>query len=136
MQEIKKRQNQTKDPVILPKSIYSAITKTREKTGEETQVRLFLTLIVSSALLVLFVVFFGEYGVISTNQLSNKEAFLKQRITEMEQEIQKLNQRAIALRTNADYIESQAKKDLGLVRKDEVIFLIPPELQDPLSKED
>ncbi len=80
------------------------------------------------ALLVLFLCFiigwlsFGERGFIHLYKMDKeREAYLK-RIDDLEQEKQSLLEEINRLRTDNDHIESLARRELGLIKDDEILY--------------
>lgn len=80
------------------------------------------------ALLILFLCFiigwlsFGERGFIHLYKMDNeREAYLK-RISDLEQEHQSLLEEIKRLRTDKAHIESLARRELGLIKDDEILY--------------
>ena len=80
------------------------------------------------ALLVLFLCFiigwlsFGERGFIHLHKMDKeREAYLK-RISDLEQEKQSLLEEIKRLRTDKAHIESLARRELGLIKDDEILY--------------
>ena len=68
----------------------------------------------------------GSYGINATNQLEAYEQKLTQQIESMRIEKTLKHEEINALKTNPEYIELVARKNLGLVNTSELIFYLPP----------
>ena len=68
----------------------------------------------------------GSYGINATNRLVAYEKKLTQQIESMHIEKALKNEEINALKTNPEYIELVARKNLGLVHASELIYYLPP----------
>ena len=68
----------------------------------------------------------GSYGINATNQLEAYEQILTQQIESMRIEKTLKHEEINALKTNPEYIELVARKNLGLVHASEFIYYLPP----------
>lgn len=120
--------------VLLPSSFYETpSTPLKSETKkQETEVSLRSTLVVFLLFGAFFVIiaFLGKYGILAFNEMETHQQQLIQDIEVLHNQEQKLLQEVDALQNNPAYIEALARKELGLVHKDEVIyFLRSPEVE-------
>ena len=76
---------------------------------------------------ILFFTVFGDKGLLRIYELRHDKGRINTRLTDAKVENEKLKLEIIALKTDRRYLESIARKDLGLVRSNEVIYQFPPE---------
>lgn len=84
---------------------------------------------------------FGEHGFVHLYQMEKERRSYLERITQLERENKTLLDEIHRLRTDREYIESMGRRELGLVKNDEVLYRFerekgvspPPE---PVRKED
>jgi cell division protein FtsB len=83
--------------------------------------------IISSVFILLFLSFtiFGERGLLRIYHLSQEKEDIQQRIVLVKAENDQLKREIEALKSDKRYIETIARKDFGLVRKNEVIYQFP-----------
>lgn len=85
----------------------------------------------SKWLSLLFIAFLLYFSVIIVNQqltlrnLSQRQRDLQEEITQYESENSELKDQIELLQTNPAYIESVARRVLGLVREDETVYILP-----------
>ena len=118
---------QFKDPAALTNNI-------KDKSSDSDKwLGLTLVLFLLSGSFIILIALLGEYGVLAFQDLKLNEQHLIERIETLYQKEQKLLREIDALQNNFDYIEALARKELGLIRKDEVIYFLPdnPSLQNP-----
>ncbi|MBF0279904.1 MAG: septum formation initiator family protein [SAR324 cluster bacterium] len=118
------------NPVLFNKNYYTIPEKTKsnEKSPEtEGLLRSSLTLFLLFGTFIILIAFFGEYGILSFRELEQKRQNLTAEIQALKEREQNLLHEIDALKNNPEYIESLARKELGLVRKDEVIYFLPEE---------
>lgn len=65
---------------------------------------------------------FGERGFIHLHRMEKERQEYVQRIQKLEQENRKLLEEITRLRSDSQYIESQGRRELGLVREGEVLY--------------
>jgi len=68
---------------------------------------------------------FGERGLLRIYHLDREKEEIQQRAAILKAENDKLKREIEALKTDRRYLESIARKDFGLVRKNEVIYQFP-----------
>jgi len=76
-------------------------------------------------LLFLSFTIFGERGLLRIFHLNQEKEDLQKRAALIRAENDKLKREIEALKTDRRYLESLARKDFGLVRKNEVIYQFP-----------
>jgi cell division protein FtsB len=69
-----------------------------------------------------FLIVFGNNGLVDNYILKEKLNILKEENAEMARENSELRKEIALLRTNAQYIETVARKELGMVKKGDVVF--------------
>ncbi len=133
MSEEFQRKNQ--NSILFSKNFYSSAekSKTQAKTTEpDGSSRSTLILFLLFGTFIILIAFFGEYGILAFQELKQKEQNLTTAIQTLKNQEQSLLQEIDALKNNPEYIESLARKELGLVRKNEVIYFL---LEMPPSSE-
>lgn len=73
-------------------------------------------------LFVLFFTIFGERGLLRIHHLKSEKEEVLKRAEELKSENERLKREIEALKTDRRYLESIARKDFGLVRRNEVIY--------------
>jgi len=87
--------------------------------------RVFL-LIVLLFLILASLTFFGEKGMLHLLRLEKELARIKETNTKIEEENQKLKEEVRRLQHEKRYIEEIARKELGMVKEGETIYLFDP----------
>jgi cell division protein FtsB len=77
-------------------------------------------------LFILFFTIFGERGLLRIYHMNQEKQETKKLLEELKAENEKLKREIEALKTDRRYLESIARKDFGLVRKNETIYQFPP----------
>lgn len=75
----------------------------------------------------LFFTVFGDKGLLRIFELRQDKGKIESRLTASKSDNEKLIREIVALKTDRRYVESIARKDFGLVRSNEVIYLFPQE---------
>jgi cell division protein FtsB len=77
-------------------------------------------------------IFLSEAGLVKSSGLMEKKALLEQENLRLEEENRQLEVRLERIRNDPGYLEDEARKKLGLVRPDEIIYRLAeePELSD------
>lgn len=81
-----------------------------------------LCLILLSLGLILAWLAFGDRGLIHLYQMEKERKAYAERILALEKENQRLMEQVEKLRSDKEYIESEARKELGLLKENEVIY--------------
>lgn len=76
---------------------------------------------------ILFFTVFGDKGLLRIYELKQDKGKIEARLTSARDDNEKLKREIVALKTDRRYLESIARKDFGLVRSNEVIYLFPQE---------
>jgi len=71
---------------------------------------------------ILFFTVFGDKGLLRIYELRQDKAKIEKRLLEIHGENENLKREVVALQSDRRYIERIARKDLGLVRSNEVIY--------------
>ena len=65
---------------------------------------------------------FGEHGFVHLYRMERERQTYMEKIHQLEQENRELMDEIQRLRTDRDYIESMGRRELGLIKNDEVIY--------------
>ncbi len=84
--------------------------------------KIILFVIVSAFLNLLLVIIFGSDGLVDLISLKKETKILKEKNEELARENLTLYREIDRLKNDLDFIESIARKELGVVRKDELVF--------------
>ncbi|WP_305041568.1 FtsB family cell division protein [Geoalkalibacter sp.] len=68
---------------------------------------------------------FGDKGVLNTWRMLQHKESLQEKIAELEAENTKLRREVDALRNDGRYLEGVARRDLGMVKEDELVYQFP-----------
>lgn len=85
---------------------------------------LFAALLV--VVLFLLATLFGERGIMREVQYKRQKEKLEQELGKVEAQNTELRQEIEALRNNRKYIEGIARRELGMVKPDEIVYQFPP----------
>ena len=81
-----------------------------------------LILILLSFLILGIFTFFGEKGILHLFRLKKEVARIKEKNSKLEEENQKLREEVKRLQSDKRYIEEIARKELGMVKEEEIIY--------------
>lgn len=90
------------------------------------QKRVYLAAAGSIAFILFFTVF-GEKGLLRIYELKKDKAVIDARFTAVKEANEQLKREVVALQSDRRYLESIARKDLGMVRSNEVVYQFPAE---------
>ncbi|HET6420588.1 MAG TPA: septum formation initiator family protein [Geobacteraceae bacterium] len=76
-------------------------------------------------LFILYFTIFGERGLLRIYHLTQEKKQVEERVAALQAENDQLKREIEALKTDRRYLESIARKDFGLVRKNEIIYQFP-----------
>ncbi len=107
-----------------PKSEEGQIVSAKET--EEWRSLFTMVLIAGFGAIMIVISVIGSYGINATNQLEAYEQKLTHQIESMRIEKALKHEEINALKTNPEYIELVARKNLGLVHASEFIYYLPP----------
>ena len=96
----------------------------KKEISESNKKRLKILLLASISFFIFIVIaaIFRDDGVIKVYHLNEKVDSLKNNISKLKKENEKLNTEVYALKNDSSYIEKIAREDLGLVKPGEVVF--------------
>jgi cell division protein FtsB len=94
------------------------ITSMKESKGRWK----YLVLVVSIILVITYYTVFGERGVLELRKLERTVEEAKAKTEEVKKENERLKQEIQRLQSDQQYIEKLARQELGLARKDEMIY--------------
>lgn len=82
---------------------------------------------IPAAFILIFLSFtiFGERGLLRIYHLTKEKEEIQKRAAQIKAENDQLKREIEALKSDRRYLESLARKDFGLVRKNEVIYQFP-----------
>jgi len=84
-------------------------------------------LLVGLILLVWYFSLFGEKGLIKIIQLRRERDRIIADVSRMEEENKRLQEEIKRLRDDSRYLESVARRDLGLIKENEILFIFEDE---------
>ena len=96
------------------------------KENEEWRSLFTMVLIAGFGAIMLVISVIGSYGINATNRLEKYEQKLNHQIESMRIDKALKYEEISALKTNPEYIELVARKNLGLVHASELIYYLPP----------
>jgi cell division protein FtsB len=76
-------------------------------------------------LFILYFTIFGERGLLRIYHLNQEKENVQKRAAALQLENDQLKREIEALKSDRRYVESIARKDFGLVRKNEIIYQFP-----------
>lgn len=88
----------------------------------KTREKILLSFAILALFSMLFFVIFGENGLADLNLLKQERNLLLEKNQALEQKNIALYREIHRLKNDLKYIESVARRELGMIRKDEVIF--------------
>ena len=86
-----------------------------------------LILLVGLTLLVWYFALFGEKGVVKIIQLRRERDRILSEVRWIQQENKRLKDEVRRLREDPNYLESVARRDLGLIKENEILFIFEDE---------
>lgn len=87
----------------------------------------FFLLLVGLILLVWYFSLFGEKGLIKIIQLRRERDRIIADVSRIEEENKRLQEEIKRLREDSRYLESVARRDLGLIKENEILFIFEDE---------
>ena len=84
---------------------------------------------------ILYFTVFGERGLLRIYHLNREKQQVEQRLEAIRGENMKLVREVDALKNDRRYLESIARRDFGMVRKNEVIYQFPPQQKPEETKQ-
>lgn len=94
----------------------------KKNTESDSSLRSTLVIFLLSGTFIILIAFLGEYGILTHQLIKQKEVGLTEEIERLHQKEQNLLQEIDALQNNKNYLEALARKELGLVKKNEIIY--------------
>ena len=89
--------------------------------GKKQFIKIFCLILLFLGLIVAWLAF-GDRGFIHLYQMEKERKAYAERIRALEEENQRLLEQIERLRSDKAYIESEARKELGLLKENEVIY--------------
>ena len=80
---------------------------------------------------ILFFTVFGDKGLLRIVELKQDKSKIEARLSDCKGDNEKLKREIVALKSDRRYLESIARKDFGLVRSNEVIYLFAQDTKQP-----
>jgi cell division protein FtsB len=105
-----------------PRSVGVEMTRASTPRGKGL-----ILLLVGLILLVWYFSLFGEKGLIKIIQLRRERDRIVADVSRMEEENKKLQEEIKRLREDSRYLESVARRDLGLIKENEILFIFEDE---------
>ena len=128
--EVKSKRLKNHDRILYVNGLFSP-PKSQEncvgvaKESEEWRSLFTMVLIAGFGGVMLLISVIGNYGILETNRLEEHEQSLVQKLDSMQVEKILMTEAIAALKTSPAYIELIARKQLGLVRRGEIVFYLP-----------
>jgi cell division protein FtsB len=94
------------------------------------QRRLFILPLVAVVVILYFTVF-GDRGLLRIYHLNREKNEVQSRLDSVKNENMKLGREVDALKNDRRYLESIARRDFGMVRKNEIIYQFPQKPVEP-----
>ena len=79
----------------------------------------------SIALLLLVFTIFGEHGLLHLQEINRELSNLEYKNREIKSEIIALQNRIYAIEHDAEYLETEAREQLGLSKPGEIVYIFP-----------
>ena len=86
-----------------------------------------LFLLIGLILLAWYFSLFGERGVLKIVQLRLERNRIRSEVNQMQEENKGLQEEIRRLREDPEYLESVARRDLGLIKENEILFIFEHE---------
>ncbi|MGK5093381.1 septum formation initiator family protein [Deltaproteobacteria bacterium TL4] len=124
-----KQKLRTQERTLFSSALFSSSEKEatpptpREEAEWRALIAMVLLLFFGGVMVLISIV--GNYGLLETAKIKEKEQQLYSEIEQLENRKQVLTQEIIALRSNVEYVELIAKQELGLIRTNEHIYYWP-----------
>lgn len=77
---------------------------------------------VAALLAMVVLIVFGDRGLLDYTEIKEKLSLLETENSRISSENEQLRERIVLLRSNQDYLELIARRDLGMVREGEIIY--------------
>jgi cell division protein FtsB len=107
---------------------------TEQFQGNDTPKRVIPPWFIILAVLLLGFALFGDRGVLKVYKSYLQKTELEEKITALEKTNQELREEIDALRNDLKAIENIARRELGMVRPDELIYQFHPQEQPPVQE--
>lgn len=88
-------------------------------------------LLIAAALLTFVLAFslFGKTGLINLYKAEKKNSEIRAKLSKLEAENRELREEIEKLKSDPEYLERVAREDLGMVKKDELVFQLAEDEQ-------
>ncbi len=91
--------------------------------NEAKDKKVYFTLVIVFSLFMLFLTIFGDRGLWELNKLNNMHESIKKNIQSVKSENERLYAMIGRLKTDKHVIENIARKDFGMVKEGEIVFI-------------
>lgn len=85
---------------------------------------------------ILYFTIFGERGLLRIYHLNKEKKDVQQRLEALKSDNLKLVREVDALKNDRRYLESIARRDFGMVRKNEIIYQFPPKTENKIVEQE
>ena len=122
---------QNRDRILYVRGLFSPpheqepLNKNLQKEREQWQTLMSLGVMAVIALLMLLISIVGDYGLLATHELQQRELSLARSLVHLKEREFLMREEIEALKHSPSYIEAVAKLELGLVKKNEKVYLLP-----------
>ena len=113
--------------IFSPPHVKEPLNKNQQKEREQWQTLMSLGVLAVFACLMLMIVFMGDYGLLATQELKKREISLARSLVHLKDRELLMREEIEALKHSPSYIEATARRELGLVQKNEKVYLLPLE---------
>lgn len=103
------------------------LNKNHQKEREQWQTLMSLGVLAVFACLMLLISIVGDYGLLATHELQKREMSLARNLVYLKDSELLMREEIEALKYSPSYIEAVARRELGLVQKNEKVYLLPIE---------
>jgi len=90
---------------------------------EKFNIKFYIAPLTLFFILMVFLTLFGDHGILELKKLTNKHNGIRSNISAIKSENEGLLVEIDKLKTSKQYIENLARKDFGMVKDGEIVFL-------------
>ena len=102
-----------------------SLDERQQKENEQWQTLISMGVLFVFAVLMLLISFVGEYGILVTDGLEQRQLDQEQSLLELKRRELIMLEEIEALKNSPSYIEALTRQEFGLVRKEEKVYLLP-----------
>ena len=110
--------------LFTPPHEHETLNNNQQKQRDHWQTLMSLGVLTVFACLMLLISIVGDYGLKSTYKLKQRELTLERNLTHLKNSELLMREEIDALKYSLPYIEAVARRELGLVKKNEIVYLL------------